>query len=135
MPNCAAVALGQIAQRGVEAARAEEEAGVQHLPVPQLAPEAVAGHLRASGGVAQIRRRSIRHRLRACGRRRTRRPGGTRRSCCSSLKFLAREPRADADCHQRSRMLSSMRSVMAPLASSRSSGSESYTRRRSTPAR
>ena len=44
-----ALALRQVAQRGVEAARPEEEAGVQHLAVAQLAPQALRGHARAAG--------------------------------------------------------------------------------------
>ena len=48
-----ALALRQLAQRGVEGARSEEEAGVQHLAVAQLAPETL-GEARPAAGIAQV---------------------------------------------------------------------------------
>jgi len=50
-----AIALRQVTQRRVEAARAEEEAGVQHLAVAQL-PAQAAREARATRVIGQVGR-------------------------------------------------------------------------------
>jgi hypothetical protein len=49
------ILLGELAQRGIKAARSEKEPRVQHLPVTQLSSEALGGDARAAGRVAQVR--------------------------------------------------------------------------------